>query len=122
MIRRPPRSTHCISSAASDVYKRQAIPLHLFAANAVAYGLWNVMGWIVVMKSKGLTVSATIGLTVLVVAFLFQIGYCIIYFVADRSDNEETMLEGLEKGFGENIKTLATSEGCCHLITSHIGL
>ena len=25
MIRRPPRSTHCISSAASDVYKRQAI-------------------------------------------------------------------------------------------------
>ena len=24
MIRRPPRSTHCISSAASDVYKRQA--------------------------------------------------------------------------------------------------
>ena len=25
MIRRPPRSTHCISSAASDVYKRQSI-------------------------------------------------------------------------------------------------
>eukprot|EP00825_Cyclidium_porcatum_P004943 TRINITY_DN12359_c0_g1_i1.p3 TRINITY_DN12359_c0_g1~~TRINITY_DN12359_c0_g1_i1.p3 ORF type:complete len:100 (+),score=18.58 TRINITY_DN12359_c0_g1_i1:61-360(+) len=23
MLRRPPRSTHCISSAASDVYKRQ---------------------------------------------------------------------------------------------------
>jgi len=27
MIRRPPRSTHCISSAASDVYKRQAFIL-----------------------------------------------------------------------------------------------
>ena len=27
MIRRPPRSTHCISSAASDVYKRQVIDL-----------------------------------------------------------------------------------------------
>ena len=27
MIRRPPRSTHCISSAASDVYKRQGIDL-----------------------------------------------------------------------------------------------
>ena len=27
MIRRPPRSTHCISSAASDVYKRQHPPL-----------------------------------------------------------------------------------------------
>jgi len=26
MIRRPPRSTHCISSAASDVYKRQSPP------------------------------------------------------------------------------------------------
>ena len=26
MIRRPPRSTHCISSAASDVYKRQLSP------------------------------------------------------------------------------------------------
>ena len=26
MIRRPPRSTHCISSAASDVYKRQLVP------------------------------------------------------------------------------------------------
>ena len=25
MIRRPPRSTHCISSAASDVYKRQKL-------------------------------------------------------------------------------------------------
>eukprot|EP00826_Nyctotherus_ovalis_P040401 TRINITY_DN3985_c0_g1_i7.p2 TRINITY_DN3985_c0_g1~~TRINITY_DN3985_c0_g1_i7.p2 ORF type:complete len:114 (+),score=31.16 TRINITY_DN3985_c0_g1_i7:25-342(+) len=25
MIRRPPRSTHCISSAASDVYKRQIV-------------------------------------------------------------------------------------------------
>ena len=29
MIRRPPRSTHCISSAASDVYKRQLINLTL---------------------------------------------------------------------------------------------
>ena len=28
MIRRPPRSTHCISSAASDVYKRQVIICH----------------------------------------------------------------------------------------------
>ena len=25
MIRRPPRATHCISSAASDVYKRQIL-------------------------------------------------------------------------------------------------
>eukprot|EP00825_Cyclidium_porcatum_P038617 TRINITY_DN4516_c0_g1_i2.p4 TRINITY_DN4516_c0_g1~~TRINITY_DN4516_c0_g1_i2.p4 ORF type:complete len:124 (+),score=19.82 TRINITY_DN4516_c0_g1_i2:117-488(+) len=29
MIRRPPRSTHCISSAASDVYKRQFLQLLL---------------------------------------------------------------------------------------------
>ena len=33
MIRRPPRSTHCISSAASDVYKRQTVQyaLHIKA-------------------------------------------------------------------------------------------
>eukprot|EP00825_Cyclidium_porcatum_P027542 TRINITY_DN2965_c0_g1_i2.p2 TRINITY_DN2965_c0_g1~~TRINITY_DN2965_c0_g1_i2.p2 ORF type:complete len:152 (-),score=35.30 TRINITY_DN2965_c0_g1_i2:65-520(-) len=29
MIRRPPRSTHCISSAASDVYKRQEYVCHI---------------------------------------------------------------------------------------------
>eukprot|EP00826_Nyctotherus_ovalis_P059971 TRINITY_DN8386_c0_g2_i3.p1 TRINITY_DN8386_c0_g2~~TRINITY_DN8386_c0_g2_i3.p1 ORF type:complete len:276 (-),score=93.84 TRINITY_DN8386_c0_g2_i3:203-1006(-) len=29
MIRRPPRSTHCISSAASDVYKRQVHYMHM---------------------------------------------------------------------------------------------
>eukprot|EP00975_Prorocentrum_lima_P008568 1830871-Prorocentrum_lima.AAC.1 len=30
MIRRQPRSTHCISSAASDVYKRQTSNNHHF--------------------------------------------------------------------------------------------
>jgi len=30
MIRRPPRSTHCISSAASDVYKRQILILQQY--------------------------------------------------------------------------------------------
>eukprot|EP00825_Cyclidium_porcatum_P002940 TRINITY_DN1136_c0_g2_i3.p2 TRINITY_DN1136_c0_g2~~TRINITY_DN1136_c0_g2_i3.p2 ORF type:complete len:201 (-),score=25.68 TRINITY_DN1136_c0_g2_i3:103-705(-) len=35
MIRRPPRSTHCISSAASDVYKRQVIyPYYQFVCRA----------------------------------------------------------------------------------------
>eukprot|EP00825_Cyclidium_porcatum_P046204 TRINITY_DN7203_c0_g1_i1.p2 TRINITY_DN7203_c0_g1~~TRINITY_DN7203_c0_g1_i1.p2 ORF type:complete len:112 (+),score=22.02 TRINITY_DN7203_c0_g1_i1:152-487(+) len=33
MIRRPPRSTHCISSAASDVYKRQL----LYSAHALLH-------------------------------------------------------------------------------------
>eukprot|EP00825_Cyclidium_porcatum_P020561 TRINITY_DN2324_c0_g1_i1.p1 TRINITY_DN2324_c0_g1~~TRINITY_DN2324_c0_g1_i1.p1 ORF type:complete len:178 (-),score=25.16 TRINITY_DN2324_c0_g1_i1:167-700(-) len=38
MIRRPPRSTHCISSAASDVYKRQAqhVGADLLGSHAVA--------------------------------------------------------------------------------------
>jgi len=36
MIRRPPRSTHCISSAASDVYKRQE--LHRLRVNAALVG------------------------------------------------------------------------------------
>ena len=46
MIRRPPRSTHCISSAASDVYKRQLqdrgiirnrLKIHAARQNARAY-------------------------------------------------------------------------------------
>eukprot|EP00825_Cyclidium_porcatum_P037436 TRINITY_DN4130_c0_g2_i1.p1 TRINITY_DN4130_c0_g2~~TRINITY_DN4130_c0_g2_i1.p1 ORF type:complete len:282 (+),score=48.78 TRINITY_DN4130_c0_g2_i1:133-978(+) len=35
MIRRPPRSTHCISSAASDVYKRQIIHGLFLAQNQI---------------------------------------------------------------------------------------
>jgi len=35
MIRRPPRSTHCISSAASDVYKRQPLLLRDYDPAAV---------------------------------------------------------------------------------------
>eukprot|EP00825_Cyclidium_porcatum_P001059 TRINITY_DN10477_c0_g1_i1.p3 TRINITY_DN10477_c0_g1~~TRINITY_DN10477_c0_g1_i1.p3 ORF type:complete len:208 (-),score=-19.03 TRINITY_DN10477_c0_g1_i1:2124-2747(-) len=38
MIRRPPRSTHCISSAASDVYKRQ----HLLCYQSISYLLFIV--------------------------------------------------------------------------------
>eukprot|EP00825_Cyclidium_porcatum_P009395 TRINITY_DN14787_c0_g1_i1.p1 TRINITY_DN14787_c0_g1~~TRINITY_DN14787_c0_g1_i1.p1 ORF type:complete len:118 (+),score=20.94 TRINITY_DN14787_c0_g1_i1:83-436(+) len=36
MIRRPPRSTHCISSAASDVYKRQ-VQIQLFLHQRLSY-------------------------------------------------------------------------------------
>jgi len=37
MIRRPPRSTHCISSAASDVYKRQALERNSKALSVTVY-------------------------------------------------------------------------------------
>eukprot|EP00826_Nyctotherus_ovalis_P033740 TRINITY_DN2748_c0_g1_i19.p1 TRINITY_DN2748_c0_g1~~TRINITY_DN2748_c0_g1_i19.p1 ORF type:complete len:103 (-),score=47.22 TRINITY_DN2748_c0_g1_i19:45-332(-) len=37
MIRRPPRSTHCISSAASDVYKRQVERLYEMSEGALEY-------------------------------------------------------------------------------------
>eukprot|EP00826_Nyctotherus_ovalis_P030632 TRINITY_DN24455_c0_g1_i2.p1 TRINITY_DN24455_c0_g1~~TRINITY_DN24455_c0_g1_i2.p1 ORF type:complete len:140 (-),score=2.84 TRINITY_DN24455_c0_g1_i2:279-668(-) len=37
MVRRPPRSTHCISSAASDVYKRQI--RYLLLAESPIYDL-----------------------------------------------------------------------------------
>ena len=44
MIRRPPRSTHCISSAASDVYKRQALPIiETQAGDVSAYIPTNVI-------------------------------------------------------------------------------
>eukprot|EP00825_Cyclidium_porcatum_P052207 TRINITY_DN9818_c0_g1_i3.p1 TRINITY_DN9818_c0_g1~~TRINITY_DN9818_c0_g1_i3.p1 ORF type:complete len:159 (+),score=51.96 TRINITY_DN9818_c0_g1_i3:95-571(+) len=39
MIRRPPRSTHCISSAASDVYKRQ----YQRRVHGMAQGSFNVV-------------------------------------------------------------------------------
>ena len=37
MIRRPPRSTHCISSAASDVYKRQWVAIVKSKYNKTEY-------------------------------------------------------------------------------------
>eukprot|EP00826_Nyctotherus_ovalis_P039253 TRINITY_DN3759_c0_g1_i4.p1 TRINITY_DN3759_c0_g1~~TRINITY_DN3759_c0_g1_i4.p1 ORF type:complete len:140 (+),score=11.00 TRINITY_DN3759_c0_g1_i4:25-420(+) len=38
MIRRPPRSTHCISSAASDVYKRQSLNCVSFVTSFLCIG------------------------------------------------------------------------------------
>eukprot|EP00825_Cyclidium_porcatum_P038846 TRINITY_DN4595_c0_g1_i4.p3 TRINITY_DN4595_c0_g1~~TRINITY_DN4595_c0_g1_i4.p3 ORF type:complete len:114 (+),score=32.08 TRINITY_DN4595_c0_g1_i4:112-453(+) len=43
MIRRPPRSTHCISSAASDVYKRQyqrRVHGDILIGSMVFIGIW----------------------------------------------------------------------------------
>eukprot|EP00825_Cyclidium_porcatum_P001753 TRINITY_DN10807_c0_g1_i1.p2 TRINITY_DN10807_c0_g1~~TRINITY_DN10807_c0_g1_i1.p2 ORF type:complete len:114 (+),score=33.76 TRINITY_DN10807_c0_g1_i1:73-414(+) len=42
MIRRPPRSTHCISSAASDVYKRQEYCSQNFVDNIKAGGCLDI--------------------------------------------------------------------------------
>eukprot|EP00825_Cyclidium_porcatum_P000212 TRINITY_DN10004_c0_g1_i1.p2 TRINITY_DN10004_c0_g1~~TRINITY_DN10004_c0_g1_i1.p2 ORF type:complete len:117 (-),score=28.31 TRINITY_DN10004_c0_g1_i1:54-404(-) len=39
MIRRPPRSTHCISSAASDVYKRQVVRV---VGENIEPGIYNI--------------------------------------------------------------------------------
>ena len=55
MIRRPPRSTHCISSAASDVYKRQQIyrsPSNLKACIDVAVSAQQLT-----QRSRVLTVT-----------------------------------------------------------------
>eukprot|EP00825_Cyclidium_porcatum_P019495 TRINITY_DN22130_c0_g1_i1.p3 TRINITY_DN22130_c0_g1~~TRINITY_DN22130_c0_g1_i1.p3 ORF type:complete len:143 (+),score=41.15 TRINITY_DN22130_c0_g1_i1:46-474(+) len=41
MIRRPPRSTHCISSAASDVYKRQGINAEYMGLNLLPVTLYQ---------------------------------------------------------------------------------
>eukprot|EP00826_Nyctotherus_ovalis_P016181 TRINITY_DN1466_c0_g1_i10.p1 TRINITY_DN1466_c0_g1~~TRINITY_DN1466_c0_g1_i10.p1 ORF type:complete len:137 (+),score=13.39 TRINITY_DN1466_c0_g1_i10:25-411(+) len=43
MIRRPPRSTHCISSAASDVYKRQ-VHNHPFILPLYSYRISMMVG------------------------------------------------------------------------------
>eukprot|EP00826_Nyctotherus_ovalis_P056811 TRINITY_DN7746_c0_g1_i2.p1 TRINITY_DN7746_c0_g1~~TRINITY_DN7746_c0_g1_i2.p1 ORF type:complete len:199 (+),score=59.17 TRINITY_DN7746_c0_g1_i2:33-599(+) len=52
MIRRPPRSTHCISSAASDVYKRQPLSYH---ANIL-----EIEGRCVIMISRFLRTSMSL--------------------------------------------------------------
>eukprot|EP00825_Cyclidium_porcatum_P046861 TRINITY_DN7482_c0_g1_i9.p2 TRINITY_DN7482_c0_g1~~TRINITY_DN7482_c0_g1_i9.p2 ORF type:complete len:227 (+),score=56.58 TRINITY_DN7482_c0_g1_i9:120-800(+) len=53
MIRRPPRSTHCISSAASDVYKRQIYKclinlfvflFFLFQQSVIIYNIQKIFG------------------------------------------------------------------------------
>eukprot|EP00825_Cyclidium_porcatum_P016289 TRINITY_DN19372_c0_g1_i1.p1 TRINITY_DN19372_c0_g1~~TRINITY_DN19372_c0_g1_i1.p1 ORF type:complete len:306 (-),score=36.95 TRINITY_DN19372_c0_g1_i1:101-1018(-) len=41
MIRRPPRSTHCISSAASDVYKRQGINAEYMGTKNINFAAWQ---------------------------------------------------------------------------------
>eukprot|EP00825_Cyclidium_porcatum_P001444 TRINITY_DN1065_c0_g1_i3.p1 TRINITY_DN1065_c0_g1~~TRINITY_DN1065_c0_g1_i3.p1 ORF type:complete len:155 (+),score=41.22 TRINITY_DN1065_c0_g1_i3:126-590(+) len=43
MIRRPPRSTHCISSAASDVYKRQVSTQSTWVVQAAGWPIWPLL-------------------------------------------------------------------------------
>jgi len=70
MIRRPPRSTHCISSAASDVYKRQVVAV---ATTALFYdhfevilnrpyrGISNYLAWAhLVFMNVGVVAAAAI--------------------------------------------------------------
>ena len=49
MIRRQPRSTHCISSAASDVYKRQAIILAIVVLGGMGSQLGVILAAIVMI-------------------------------------------------------------------------
>eukprot|EP00825_Cyclidium_porcatum_P008465 TRINITY_DN14215_c0_g1_i3.p2 TRINITY_DN14215_c0_g1~~TRINITY_DN14215_c0_g1_i3.p2 ORF type:complete len:335 (+),score=89.96 TRINITY_DN14215_c0_g1_i3:145-1149(+) len=56
MIRRPPRSTHCISSAASDVYKRQIYDITQFRKEFIDskkfYLGENITNWLLDHKKK----------------------------------------------------------------------
>eukprot|EP00826_Nyctotherus_ovalis_P030818 TRINITY_DN2460_c0_g1_i5.p2 TRINITY_DN2460_c0_g1~~TRINITY_DN2460_c0_g1_i5.p2 ORF type:complete len:108 (-),score=2.47 TRINITY_DN2460_c0_g1_i5:597-899(-) len=57
MIRRPPRSTHCISSAASDVYKRQIITRFLEPACKKLVGLANTKDFIETVKRAAISLE-----------------------------------------------------------------
>jgi len=90
---------------------RSAIPVHFFISNTLTYGLWNMLAWKLVTSNKGFTVSSTFGLAVLIFAFLFQITFCISYFVAARNPAEElggSLFYDLERGFAQNIKSNTT--------------
>eukprot|EP00826_Nyctotherus_ovalis_P020954 TRINITY_DN1666_c0_g1_i9.p1 TRINITY_DN1666_c0_g1~~TRINITY_DN1666_c0_g1_i9.p1 ORF type:complete len:101 (-),score=8.21 TRINITY_DN1666_c0_g1_i9:186-458(-) len=53
MIRRPPRSTHCISSAASDVYKRQYSYFEYFVTRLLSLPLRRLLYYREREKRKG---------------------------------------------------------------------
>ena len=55
MIRRPPRSTHCISSAASDVYKRQKQACYLSGCTSHQLRYWDKVKLVTptIQSSKG---------------------------------------------------------------------
>ena len=54
MIRRPPRSTHCISSAASDVYKRQ---LQVFEGDVICQSRNGISSTFTVRKISANSVA-----------------------------------------------------------------
>src|SRR5450756_2727846 len=67
MIRRPPRSTQSRSSAASDVYKRQADLIRLYGLNEslpVQFGKWFSKFWTFPFDNTAWGYSFTDGLPV----------------------------------------------------------
>eukprot|EP00826_Nyctotherus_ovalis_P058498 TRINITY_DN8044_c0_g1_i4.p2 TRINITY_DN8044_c0_g1~~TRINITY_DN8044_c0_g1_i4.p2 ORF type:complete len:115 (+),score=25.99 TRINITY_DN8044_c0_g1_i4:26-346(+) len=60
MIRRPPRSTHCISSAASDVYKRQKLYFISTESSTGCFKKYVTIKLLIIMRKL---VLAALGLT-----------------------------------------------------------
>eukprot|EP00825_Cyclidium_porcatum_P029817 TRINITY_DN31747_c0_g1_i1.p1 TRINITY_DN31747_c0_g1~~TRINITY_DN31747_c0_g1_i1.p1 ORF type:complete len:238 (+),score=34.52 TRINITY_DN31747_c0_g1_i1:127-840(+) len=74
MIRRPPRSTHCISSAASDVYKRQVHGTYIWVNIYIAYLQVNSQYQ---ENNKGFIIIKTV---LIAVPFLMLAAICVLPF------------------------------------------
>ena len=63
MIRRPPRSTHCISSAASDVYKRQDMGDTFDSRKGIDFAAltWAKDNYFDRLRNMGITVHTIVG-------------------------------------------------------------
>eukprot|EP00826_Nyctotherus_ovalis_P057641 TRINITY_DN788_c0_g3_i2.p1 TRINITY_DN788_c0_g3~~TRINITY_DN788_c0_g3_i2.p1 ORF type:complete len:112 (-),score=11.80 TRINITY_DN788_c0_g3_i2:121-432(-) len=75
MIRRPPRSTHCISSAASDVYKRQLLSL----SNWVWISCEHFFKFFTDLLALHLTTELTF------VLFSVDISFCIVLYLLNNT-------------------------------------
>eukprot|EP00825_Cyclidium_porcatum_P036665 TRINITY_DN3921_c0_g1_i2.p2 TRINITY_DN3921_c0_g1~~TRINITY_DN3921_c0_g1_i2.p2 ORF type:complete len:163 (+),score=12.85 TRINITY_DN3921_c0_g1_i2:124-612(+) len=85
MIRRPPRSTHCISSAASDVYKRQPLYLLLFLCIHPLILILNSVrssSFFLQYNFRSLTTKQSFNLTLFfcLSCFLYMVVYLFFYF------------------------------------------
>ena len=100
MIRRPPRSTHCISSAASDVYKRQGN-----IGNGVALNLANANKWpVYVWDYDAEKTEPFNGIENVTVATLAELAEAVevLFFVVPSTREIRLCLEGEDGIFGNH--------------------
>ena len=95
-----------------NTLSREIIPYSFYVSTTAVFGIWNAIGWDIIlsngMKSTIISISF---MTVLMVSFIFLVGYCIIYFLIEKKDdvsNHSLSNLTVEEGFGDNLKATDT--------------